>query len=249
MLYNSIEFFLFLPIVFALYWSLPKRFIQGQNWILLISSYIFYAYWDWRFLGLLFFSSFLDFKIGDLIFKAESKRIKKILLGISVGLNIGVLGTFKYLDFFIEAFNDSFKFFGTTLNISTLELILPIGISFYTFQTLSYTIDVYRGYIRPEKKIVNFLVFVSFFPQIIAGPIERAKDFLPQIEKRRYFDYNQGIKGCRLIIFGLFYKMVLSDGLLRSTVNEMFDSIQNNEVIPHFIGTITFYFQIFFDFS
>ncbi len=187
MSFNSLDFAIFLPIVFALYWMIPSRMSYLQNLLILISSYVFYAFWDWRFLSLLIFSTLNDYYIGLFLGRERKKINRKILLGLSIATNIGLLGFFKYFNFFVENFSSAFSFLGYHFNNWSLSIILPVGISFYTFQTLSYTIDVYRRNINPTREIVAFAAFVSFFPQLVAGPIERAKNLLPQFCKQKKF--------------------------------------------------------------
>src|SRR5690606_30451822 len=211
MLFNSLEFFIFLPIVFVLYCFVFGKNLKLQNLLIVFASYVFYGWWDWRFLSLIIFSSFVDYTIGVLLNKEERQNKRKILLWTSICINIGFLGFFKYYNFFVESFVASFSFFGTQLNASTLNIILPVGISFYTFQTLSYTIDVYNRKLEPTKKIIDFLAFVSFFPQLVAGPIERATNLLPQFYKKREFVYSYAVDGFRQVVWGLFKKVVIAD--------------------------------------
>lgn len=215
MLFNSIEFFIFLPIVFLLYWVVGNGKLNRQNWILVISSYFFYAWWDWRFIFLVFFSSALDFFIGKKLFSLDTAetKLKKLYLSISIICNLGLLGFFKYFEFFVDSFIESFEFFGEELGQASLNIILPVGISFYTFQTMSYSIDIYRGKQKAETNFGNFLLYVSFFPQLLAGPIERSGDFLPQLISKRKFEYTQGVDGMRLILWGLLKKVLIADKL------------------------------------
>ena len=193
MLFNSLEFAFFLPIVFCLYWLCNKN-LKLQNGVLLLSSYYFYSCWDWRFLSLIILSTIVDYCVGlGLKNESHSVSIRKLLLWISVGVNIGLLGYFKYYNFFIEQFTAAFTLFGTSFEGSTISIILPVGISFYTFQTLSYTIDVYRKKIEPTTNVLAFSAFVSFFPQLVAGPIERASNLLPQFIKKKQFDYTSAV--------------------------------------------------------
>ncbi len=202
MLFNSIDFAIFLPIVFILYWFVFKT-LKSQNILLIIASYVFYAWWDWRFLGLIIVSTLIDYSIGLAI---DSEKKKKSLLTLSILLNLSILGFFKYYNFFIENFKDAFQLFGRDLDINYLNIILPVGISFYTFQTMSYSIDIYRNKIKPTTNLVAFASFICFFPQLVAGPIERASSFLPQVEKRRIFSYAKATDGLKQILWGLFKK-------------------------------------------
>ena len=207
MLFNSIQFLLFLPIVFVLYWFVFNKNLKHQNLVILVSSYVFYGWWDYRFLSLIVLSTIVDYVIGLNISSQSSLKNKKILLLCSVLFNLGVLGFFKYYNFFIESWIDLFSSIGYDIkSVWTLNIILPVGISFYTFQTMSYTIDVYRKQLKPTKDFISFASFVSFFPQLVAGPIERATNLLPQILNRRDFIYEQGTQGLRLILWGMFKK-------------------------------------------
>ena len=180
MLFNSFEYLVFLPIVFLLYWFILRKHLKKQNLLLLIASYVFYGLWDWRFLSLIIFSSFIDYFCGLAIQNAKQQRIKKRFLTISMFVNLGFLGVFKYFNFFSKSLEEGLLNFGYKMDALTLNVILPVGISFYTFQTMSYTIDVYRNKLKPTNDIIAFFAFVSFFPQLVAGPIERATNLLPQ---------------------------------------------------------------------
>jgi D-alanyl-lipoteichoic acid acyltransferase DltB (MBOAT superfamily) len=248
MLFNSLEFAFFLPIVFCLYW-LCNRNLKLQNGVLLLSSYYFYSCWDWRFLSLIILSTIVDYCIG-LGLKNESHfiSIRKLLLWISIGVNIGLLGFFKYYNFFIEQFTAAFTLFGTSFEGSTISIILPVGISFYTFQTLSYTIDVYRKKIEPTTNVLAFSAFVSFFPQLVAGPIERASNLLPQFIKKKQFDYTSTVDGMRQILWGLFKKMIIADNCAE-IANTVFNSPADHSASTLVLGAVFFAFQIYGDFS
>ena len=211
MFFNSINFAIFLPIVFSLYWVLTNKNLKAQNILLLVASYFFYGCWDWRFLSLIIFSSFVDYFVGIGLSKTSKKQHRKLFLLTSIFVNLGFLGIFKYYNFFLENFVTTFSFFGHPINPQGLNIILPVGISFYTFQTLSYSIDVYRRKIEPTSDIVAFFAFVSFFPQLVAGPIERATNLLPQFYKKRIFEYDKATDGMRQILWGLFKKIVIAD--------------------------------------
>lgn len=180
MLFNSLDFAIFLPIVFLAYWFLTQKSLKVQNLLIVIASYVFYGWWDWRFLSLILFSTLVDYTIGLSMAKSTSQRLRKRLLWCSILVNLGFLGVFKYYNFFLDNFVSAFSFFGSPIEASSLDIILPVGISFYTFQTLSYTIDIYRNKLQPTSDFVAFAAFVSFFPQLVAGPIERATNLLPQ---------------------------------------------------------------------
>lgn len=248
MLFNSFEFAVFIPIVFIVYWFLLKKSIKIQNAFLLISSYVFYGWWDWRFLGLILFSSFVDYTIGFYLGKTDKKALRKRLLAISLILNIGLLGFFKYFNFFIESFNETMRFFGSSFDVATLNIILPVGISFYTFQTLSYTIDVYNRKLEPAKDVISFFTYVSFFPQLVAGPIERATNLLPQFYSKRVFDYQFAVSGLKLILWGLFKKIVIADNAA-TYANIIFANTDNYSGSTIFLGVVLFSFQIYGDFS
>lgn len=247
MLFNSLDFAIFFPIVCIAYWLVSKH-ITTRNILILVSSYVFYGWWDWRFLFLIAFSSAVDFIVGQQLYKTKDKSRRKKVLFISLFVNIGLLVYFKYTNFFIESFVESFKLFGADLEVSTLNIILPVGISFYTFQTLSYTIDIYRNQLKPTKDPLAFFAFVSFFPQLVAGPIERASHLLPQFFKVHKFDYQQIKSGLLLMAFGLFKKMVIADraAILANQVYNDPSSYHGYQVI---IATLCFAFQIYCDFS
>lgn len=247
MLFNSIEFAIFLPIVFVLYWWVFARNLKLQNLFVVVVSYVFYGWWDWRFLLLIAFTSLCSWGSGLLIDKYKNEQAKaKFISVLNVVLNLLILGIFKYYDFFVSSFADLFlngKKDGLLLNI-----ILPVGISFYTFQALSYSIDVYRGKMKPVKDIVQFFAFVSFFPQLVAGPIERATNLLPQFGKPRKFDYDMGVDGLRQILWGLFKKMVVADNCA-VYVDQVFSNYQSQSGSTLLLAAVLFTFQIYGDFS
>ncbi len=248
MLFNTIDFAIFLPIVFGLYWLLKTTGIRSQNFLLLLSSYFFYGWWDWRFLGLILFSTIVDFTIGIYLEKTSAKRHRLALLITSLSINLGLLFFFKYFNFFLDNLNSAFEFFGEPIGIRAAQIVLPVGISFYTFQTLSYTIDIYRKKINASKDLIVFASFVSFFPQLVAGPIERASHLLPQFERERKFDYVSAISGLRQILWGLFKKVVIADNCAR-VVNSIFSNHAELDGSHLFIGALFFTFQIYGDFS
>jgi D-alanyl-lipoteichoic acid acyltransferase DltB (MBOAT superfamily) len=248
MLFNSIEFAIFLPIVFVLYWFVTQRNLKLQNALILVASYIFYGWWDWRFLSLIAFSSIVDYLVGRQLLKQDNTRKRKLLLFTSLFVNIGFLGVFKYFNFFAESFADAFTLLGKPIEVSRLNIILPVGISFYTFQTLSYSIDVYKRKIQPTKDILAFFAFVSFFPQLVAGPIERASNLLPQFYRKREFDYSQAADGMRQILWGLFKKIVVADNCA-VFVNDIFANSESYSGATLLLGAVFFAFQIYGDFS
>lgn len=248
MLFNSIDFAIFLPIVFAVYWICARTSIRYQNLIIVIASYVFYGWWDWRFLVLILFSTFVDYTIGLQLQKQDAARKRKTLLWLSILINIGLLGFFKYYNFFVANFIEAFSFIGQPIQSNTLDIILPVGISFYTFQTLSYTIDVYRRKLEPTHNFVAFAAFVSFFPQLVAGPIERATHLLPQFSRLSRFDYKEAVDGMRQILWGLFKKMVIADTCARYA-NLIFNNHQDYNGSALVLGAVFFAFQIYGDFS
>ncbi|MEL7530893.1 MAG: MBOAT family O-acyltransferase [Bacteroidota bacterium] len=248
MLFNSIEFAIFLPLVFLLYWSRLRQNLKAQNLLILVASYVFYGWWDYRFLGLIALSSLIDYAIGFKVAQAPNKSIAKRWLSLSLLSNLGMLGVFKYYDFFVHSLMDGLGSFGMSLDWPTLNIILPVGISFYTFQTLSYTIDIYRGKLKPSQDPVTFFAFVSFFPQLVAGPIERATHLLPQFQQNRSFSRKQARQGLELILWGLFKKVVIADRLSQY-IEIVFNSPENFSGITVLIATVFFAFQIYCDFS
>lgn len=248
MLFNSFSFALFFPIVFVLYWFVFNKKYTHQNYLLLFASYFFYANWDWRFMLLLLFSTILDYVSGLKIEAANSKTKMKIWLWLSIGINLGFLGFFKYFNFFIGSFTELLKDLGIQVNVSTLQIILPVGISFYTFHGLSYVLDIYNGKIKAEKNFVDYSVFVSFFPLLVAGPIERATHLLPQIQKERKFDYSKSIDGLRQILWGLFKKIVIADNCAEYA-NTIFNNSADQSGSNLVLGALFFTIQIYCDFS
>lgn len=248
MLFNTLDFAIFLPIVFVLYWFVFNKSLKLQNLLIVVASYVFYGWWDWKFLGLIVFSSVLDFLLGNTLDKTQNMSRRKVLLWISIVVNLGFLGFFKYFNFFIDNFRDAFSIFGYELGVSSLSIILPVGISFYTFQTLSYTIDVYRGKLQPTKDFIAFSAFVCFFPQLVAGPIERATNLLPQFHRGRVFIYHKAVDGMRQILWGLFKKVVIADNCARFA-NEIFNNYEDYSGSTLFLGALFFTFQIYGDFS
>ncbi|WP_267405620.1 MULTISPECIES: MBOAT family O-acyltransferase [unclassified Chryseobacterium] len=248
MLFNSIAFLIFLPIVFILYWFVFNKNYKFQNMLLLAASFYFYGCWDWRFLFLLMFSIGLDYFSGIKIENSKTKREATIWLVISIGINLGFLGFFKYYNFFIENFAELLKAFGFGVNMWILKVILPVGISFYTFHGLSYVIDVYKKRIPAERNYVDYAVFVSYFPLLVAGPIERATHLLPQIQVKRSFDYQKAKDGMAQILWGFFKKMVIADNCA-PIVNEIFNNYQTESASNLALGAVLFAFQIYGDFS
>jgi len=248
MLFNSLNFAIFLPIVFILYWFGTRGNLKFQNILLLVSSYFFYACWDWRFMFLLIFSTLLDYYTGIKIYKATDNRKKIFWLWLSIGINLGFLGVFKYYNFFANSFADALSLLGFKFNLMTLQIMLPVGISFYTFHGLSYVIDIYRNRIKPERNFIDYSLFVSFFPLLVAGPIERATHLLPQIAKRRRFDYVKAVDGLRQILWGLFKKIVIADGCAEFA-NTIFNNSTEYSGSTLVVGALFFTFQIYCDFS
>ena len=246
MLFNSIEFALFLPVVFLLYWFVFRRSVRAQNLFVVAASYLFYGWWDWRFLFLIAFTSLCSWGSGLLIERYRPRPVAKAVHVLNIVLNLAILGVFKYYDFFVTSFANLFlhgRADGLLLNI-----ILPVGISFYTFQALSYSIDVYRGKLEPTRDIVQFFAFVSFFPQLVAGPIERATNLLPQFAKPRTFDYAQAVDGMRQILWGLFKKIVVADNCA-AYVDYVYGAYSTQSGLTLAIAAVLFAFQIYGDFS
>lgn len=248
MLFNSLSFALFLPLVFILYWFVTNRNLKIQNGLLLVASYYFYACWDWRFLFLLLFSTFLDYYTGIKVSESLNQRIRKFWFWTSIIVNLGFLAVFKYYDFFAVSLAEGLTNFGLHVDPWTLGLILPVGISFYTFHGLSYVIDIYYKRINAENNFVDYAVFVSFFPLLVAGPIERATHLLPQIKKERIFEYSRAVDGLRQILWGLFKKVVIADQCAEYA-NQIFNNSADLSGSTLFIGAIFFTFQIYGDFS
>ena len=248
MLFNSLEFLVFLPICFVVYWFVLQKKLNLQNAFMLIASYFFYGWWDYRFLALIAFSTLVDYLLGYFLSKQEEPSRRKGLLAISLIVNLGLLGFFKYYNFFVISWIEAWDAIGVEMHASTLKIILPVGISFYTFQTLSYIIDVYRKEVTPEKNFINFAAYVAFFPQLVAGPIERAKNLLPQFSRKRIFNEQQAISGIHLILWGLFKKVVIADSCA-IYVNSIFDNYHEHNSLTLALGAVYFAFQIYGDFS
>ena len=246
MLFNSFVFLLFLSVILPIFYSLPTKFFK--NLFLVCVSYLFYAYWDWRFCFLLVFSTIVDFFVGKQISLRSDKVIKKRLLFVSLFTNIGILFTFKYFNFFIDSLNIILKNFNQELDFLHLNLLLPVGISFYTFQTLSYTIDIYRGKLQPNNNFLDFSLFVAFFPQLVAGPIERATSLLPQLSKKLNPTKKQLKQGVTLIVLGLFKKVIIGDTAGRY-VDHIFNDLSIYKSIEIVIAIALFGIQIYADFS
>ena len=249
MLFNSLEFFIFLPIVFILYWFVFKKHLKTQNIILLIASYVFYGMWDWRFLSLILLSTIVDYFVGIKIDSITDKPLRKRWLWVSVFFNISLLGFFKYYNFFVDSWVDMVSFFGYEMQSTwTLKVILPVGISFYTFQTMSYSFDIYYKKLKPTKNFLSFAAFVSFFPQLVAGPIERASNLLSQILNKRTFSYEQSVSGLKLVLWGLFKKIVIADSL-GPIVDDIFSNYTTYPASTLILGVTLFSFQVYGDFS
>ena len=234
MLFNSLEFAFFLPIVFLLYWFVFNSNLKWQNLFIVFVSYIFYGWWDWRFLLLIGFTSVCSFIAGQLIVRFRTENFESwstmrfspswYVSAINILINVLLLAGFKYYNFFVDSFIEAFRLFGKEFDIHTMKVILPVGISFYTFQALSYSIDVYRRKLQPATNLISFLAYVSFFPQLVAGPIERATNLLPQFYRKRTFDSDKAVDGMRQILWGLFKKMVVAD-TCAIYANQVFDGV------------------------
>jgi len=249
MVFNSFAFLAFFIAFFLVYWGITKRFgVMTSNLTVLAGSYFFYGWWDYRFLSLILLSSIADFLIGLQIHKSIESRVRKRWLYCSLFINLSVLGFFKYCNFFIESLQNTLSLFEIEPGWSTLHIILPVGISFYTFQTMSYCIDIYNRKIQPTQDPIAFFSYVSFFPQLVAGPIERAGDMIPQFEQKRVFQYALGVAGMQLILYGLFKKIVIADNL-SLVVNQVFDPEQTFTGLTTLWGLVCFSIQIYCDFS
>jgi alginate O-acetyltransferase complex protein AlgI len=246
-LFNSVEFLLFLPVVFILYWFVFNKSLRWQNVLILIASYFFYGWWSWKFMVLLAISTFLDYLYGFGV-AAKNRKKARLFLWLSVINNLGILGVFKYYNFFALQFQQGMALLGLHANVVLLQVAIPIGISFYTFHGMSYVFDIYRGEQKPVRNFIDYAVFVSFFPLLVAGPIERASHLLPQIRKKRFFNYPQAADGCRLILWGLFKKVVIADSLA-VIVDKIFTHYHDQHGISLIVGAIAFSFQIYGDFS
>ena len=247
MLFNSLAFAVFLPVTFILYWSLSRN-LRLQNLFIMTASYFFYSWWDARFVVLIYLSTMVDFIAGQKIHAAKNLARKRMFLAFSLITNLGILGFFKYCDFFIESFAFLLSRMGVPVHLPSLRFILPVGISFYTFQTLSYTIDVYRRQIEPTKDFIAFSAFVSFFPQLVAGPIERAKNLLGQFLKPRTFDYDETHDALRQMLWGFFKKIVIADRCAYY-VDSIFIVKESPTGVSLLLGIFFFSFQIYCDFS
>lgn len=248
MLFNSLQFALFLPVVFALYWLLPRKKTVFQNSLLLFSSYFFYGCWDYRFLFLLIFSTLLDYFTGIKMHEAPNQQGKKFWFWLSIIVNLGFLGVFKYFNFFAGSFAEAAASVGWEVDVWVLNVILPVGISFYTFHGLSYVIDIYKERIKPERNFIDYAVFVSFFPLLVAGPIERATHLLPQIQRERKFDFAKSVDGLRQILWGLFKKVVIADSCAEYA-NLIFNNHEQYAGFTLVLGALFFTIQIYCDFS
>ena len=248
MLFNSFTFMIFLPVVFLLYWFVFKR-LRWQNLLILVASYTFYGWWDWRFLILIVITSLSSFSSGLLIKHFEGQRGRqKAVSAANIVLNLGILAAFKYFNFFVDSLGSLLSLAGITIDWPTANIILPVGISFYTFQALSYSIDVYARRIEPTRDIVAFFSFISFFPQLVAGPIERATNLLPQMLKERNFDYCKAVDGMRQMLWGFFKKLIIADGCAE-VVNNVWDKLDTTSGLSLFVCSLLFTFQIYADFS
>jgi D-alanyl-lipoteichoic acid acyltransferase DltB (MBOAT superfamily) len=248
MLFNSIEFAIFLPLVFVIYWFVIAKKLFFQNLFIVIASYFFIGWWDWYVLLIISFTTILNYTFGLAIGNNDYKSKRKFLLWLSILSNLSILAVFKYYNFFIDNFIIAFTFLGHNAKLESINLVLPVGISFYTFQTMSYTIDVFRKKIEPTKDIIAFSAFISFFPQLIAGPIERASNLLPQCMRQRAFDYRLAVDGMRQILWGLFKKVVIADNCAEYA-NLIFGAPENYSGSTLLLGAFFFAIQIYGDFS
>jgi D-alanyl-lipoteichoic acid acyltransferase DltB (MBOAT superfamily) len=248
MIFNSIEFSIFLPTVFLLYWFVFQKNLTLRNLFLLAVSYLFYGWWDWRFLSLILICSGINYLAGLALASQKDEKHRKFILAVSCILSLGMLGAFKYYNFFVDNFISAFALIGIYLRARTLHIILPLGISFYTFKALSYTIDVYKKKLEPTKDMIAFFAFVGFFPQLLAGPIDRATNLLPQFYTKRTFEYDKAVDGMRQILWGLFKKIVIADNCA-TFVNNIFANYEKLPASALVLGAVFFSFQIYGDFS
>lgn len=250
MLFNSIEFLFFLPIVFLLYWFVFQKNLKWQNFFVVIVSYLFYGWWNWHFLLLIAFTTFCSYisGLGVSYYLRKKRGLSKLLCVSNIVLNLLILGVYKYYNFFVDSFVEVFSAIGIDLHPTTLNLLLPVGISFYTFQALSYTIDVYKGKMEATDDIISFFAFISFFPQLVAGPIERAINLLPQFQKKRVFDYAIAVDGTKQILWGLFKKMVIADNCA-DVVDKVWNDMAGYNSVMLILAAVLFAFQIYGDFS
>jgi D-alanyl-lipoteichoic acid acyltransferase DltB (MBOAT superfamily) len=247
MLFSTLPFFLFLPIVFVLYWFVFNKKLNLQNALLLVASYVFYGWWSWTFCGLLMLSTLIDYSFGFLV-ASPSKQRARLFLWLSILNNLGILFVFKYYNFFALEFKQGMALLGLPCNPVLLSWALPVGISFYTFHGMSYVFDIYQRKQKPVRELVDYAVFVSFFPLLVAGPIERASHLLPQIQKKRFFNYTQAVEGCRLILWGLFKKIIIADSIA-PIISSFFEQPENETAYALLLGAIGFSIQIYGDFS
>ncbi len=248
MLFNSIDFIIFLPIVFLIYWFVVNKNLKLQNLFIVLTSYVFYGWWDWRFLSLIIFSTAVDYSVGLALLKQGNITKRRLLLWTSIIINLGFLGFFKYYNFFLDNFVTAFTFFGKEIDAQSLNIVLPVGISFYTFQTLSYTIDVYKKKLEPTKDFIAFSAFVSFFPQLVAGPIERATNLLHQFYGKRTFNKKNTLDGLNQMLWGFFKKIVIADNCARYA-DLIFNNSADYSGSTLVLGALFFTFQIYGDFS
>jgi alginate O-acetyltransferase complex protein AlgI len=248
MLFNSLTFLCFLPTVFVLYWLLPQKSPRPQNILLIIAGWVFYGWWDYRFLALLWISSGVDYIAGRLLEGEERERRRKWIVAVSMTTNLGILATFKYFNFFADSFAALINRFGLHADPVTLRIVLPVGISFYTFQSMAYTIDVYRRRLKPTRDPIEYFAFVSFFPQMVAGPIERAGNLLSQFQRRRHLDLHEVRVGAEQMLWGFFKKVVIADNL-SGPVAMIFDHPAKYDSVTLLCGAVLFGLQIYCDFS
>lgn len=248
MRFNSIDFAIFLPLVFILYWFVTNRSLKLQNLLIVVASFVFYGWWDWRFLILMIVSATVDYLVGIGFLSTEERSKRKLLLAISVFVNLGILAFFKYYNFFVSNVGAAFSFAGYPIQLHSLSIILPLGISFYTFQALGYAIDTYKKQITPTKDVVAYFAFLSFFPQLVAGPIERASHLLPQFYVKRQFDYLKAVDGLKQIMWGFLKKLVIADNCAEYA-NLVFNSPADYNGSSLALGVVFFAFQIYGDFS
>ena len=248
MTFQSLEYLLFFPIVFLLYWTVCRKSKTLQNGLLVAVSLVFYGWWDWHFLGLLLLTAFSTFLIGWWMGKSNDQRIRKVLMVVAIVLNLGILFFFKYFNFFVHAVVDAFSLLGIAMKVSTLKILLPVGISFYTFTALSYSIDVYQRKVEPTKDLLAYLAYVMFFPSILSGPISRAQKQLPQYFGVRRFDYDKAVSACKLLLMGGVMKLCLADRL-GIYVDAVYSHIPQHNGTTLLLASVLYTIQIYADFA
>lgn len=248
MTFQSLEYLIFLPVVFILYWGICRRSKTLQNGLIVAASLVFYGWWDWRFLGLLLITAFSTFFTGMWMGKTGDEKKRKWINAGAIVINIGILFFFKYFNFFVQSFADAFSLFGAEVNVHTLKILLPVGISFYTFTALSYSIDVYQRKVEPTRDVLAYLAYVTFFPSILSGPISRAQKQLPQYFEKRSFDYDKAVSACKILLLGGVMKLCLADRI-GIYVDAVYANIAQHNGTTLLFTSIMYTIQIYADFA